>query len=49
MRLGLTRPREERVTRVTEDPVFRLAAKRNRGLFSDTGASPVVFRIAPSP
>ncbi|QYM78089.1 hypothetical protein K0B96_12305 [Horticoccus luteus] len=49
MRLGLVQPREENVVRVNEDPVFRLAAKRNRTLFSDTGGASVVFRLPGTP
>ena len=34
-KLGLVRPSEAQIVHVTEDPVQRLAAKRNRGLFTD--------------
>ena len=34
MRLGLGVPREEQVARVTESPVLRLAAKRNREILT---------------
>lgn len=34
-RLGLVPPSQEQVVHVGEDPVMRLAAKRNRGLFGD--------------
>lgn len=49
MRLGLALPKEEQVVRVNEDPIFRLAAKRDRGLFSDTAASSVVFHLPNTP
>ncbi len=41
--LGLVPPTEPQVCRVREDVTSRLAAKRNRGLFSD-GASFVLLR-----
>jgi hypothetical protein len=44
--LGLVRPMPAQVVRVAEDPVRHLAAKRNRGLFSDNAVS-VVFPVAP--
>jgi hypothetical protein len=44
--LGLVRPTPAQVVRVAEDPVRHLAAKRNRGLFSDNAVS-VVFPVAP--
>jgi hypothetical protein len=48
-RLGLAFPSPDHVQRVAEDPVMRLAAKHNRGLF-DTGASAAVsFRVAEQP
>ncbi|HYP17430.1 MAG TPA: hypothetical protein VEQ65_09490 [Opitutus sp.] len=34
-RLGLVPPNQAQIVHVTEDPVMRLAAKRNRGLFGD--------------
>jgi hypothetical protein len=34
-RLGLVPPNPAQIVHVTEDPVMRLAAKRNRGLFGD--------------
>lgn len=46
-RLGLVRPSETQIVRVAEDPVQRLAAKRNSGLFTDGAASisiPVALR-----
>jgi Tfp pilus assembly protein PilN len=46
--LALGPTRAEQVQRVDEDPVMRMASKHNRGLF-DTGAKPVVFRIAAQP
>ena len=42
--LGLVPPTEPQVCRVREDVTSRLAAKRNRGLFSD-GASFVSLRV----
>ena len=45
--LGLVPPNETQIVRVTEDPVMRLAAKRNRGLFGDrpvTVAFPLALR-----
>lgn len=41
--LGLVPPTEPQVCRVREDVTSRLAAKRNRGLFSD-GATFVILR-----
>jgi hypothetical protein len=50
MGIGLLPPREDQVQRVTEDPVVRLASKRNSGLFADTGgASLVSIRLAAQP
>jgi len=43
--LGLVQPQEPQVKRVGEDVVIALATKRNRGLFADTVATPVVFRL----
>jgi hypothetical protein len=33
--LGLVQPHQAQIVHVTEDPVMRLAAKRNRSLFGD--------------
>jgi hypothetical protein len=47
MRLGLLAPRELQVARVGESPELRLAAKRNREIFSvATGSAPVPDRNA---
>jgi hypothetical protein len=46
--LGLSFPSPDRVQRVAEDPVVRLAAKHNRGLF-ETGGPAVTFRVAEQP
>lgn len=35
-RLGLVPPDRTQIVHVSEDPVMRLAAKRNRGLFGDS-------------
>ena len=45
--LGLVPPGQGQIVHVPGDPVMRLAAKRDRGLFSDTAAlasAPIVFR-----
>ena len=47
-RLGLVLASEAQVMHVTEDPVRRLAARANRGLFGDTPA-PVTLTIALQP
>ena len=49
-RLGLVAPSQTQVVRVPGDPVMRLAAKRNRGLFTD-GVAPVTvsLRVAAAP
>jgi hypothetical protein len=44
-RLGLVRPSETQIVHVSEDPVQRLAAKRNSGLFTD-GAAAVSIPLA---
>jgi hypothetical protein len=44
-RLGLVQPNPQQIVHVGEDPVTRLAAKRNRGLFGD-GAPMVSLPIA---
>lgn len=44
-RLGLVPPSREQVVHVANDPVLRLAAKRNRGLFGD-GPATVSFPLA---
>ena len=44
-KLGLAAPTQEQVQAVTEDPLVRLAAKRNRDLFTG-GVEPVSFRVA---
>jgi hypothetical protein len=46
--LGLAFPRPDQVQRVAEDPVMRLAAEHNRGLF-DGGGESVTFRVAAQP
>jgi len=43
--LGLVPPRQDQVQVVAEDPMSRLAAKRNRELFS-AGIETVSFRVA---
>jgi hypothetical protein len=53
LRLGLAAPREVQVVRVEGSPELRLAAKRNREVFtvtnaSLTGSAPVSFRLASS-
>lgn len=42
-RLGLVPPSQAQVVHVTEDPVQRLAAKRNRGLFTDGASVSIPF------
>jgi hypothetical protein len=42
--LGLVPPTREQIVRLPGDPVMRLAAKRNRGLFTD-GAKPVTVNL----
>ena len=42
--LGLAQPTPEQIVRLPEDPVQRLAAKHNRGLFND-GVSPVTVAL----
>ena len=42
--LGLVQPSQEQVVRVQGDPVMRLAAKRNRGIFND-GVAPVTVSL----
>ena len=44
-RLGLAPATDTQVLRVTEDPVMRLARRRDRNLFND-GFMPVTFRVA---
>jgi hypothetical protein len=44
-RLGLQPAVEGQVSDITEDPVMRLAARRNRDLFND-GLPPVSVRVA---
>jgi hypothetical protein len=44
-RLGLVAPGETQVRRVSDDPVMRLAALRNRTLFGE-GPATVNFRVA---
>lgn len=53
LRLGLAAPREVQVVRVEGSPELRLAAKRNREVFtvtnaSFTGSAPATFRLASS-
>jgi Tfp pilus assembly protein PilN len=46
-RLGLVQPNQTQIVHVAEDPVLRLAAKRNVGLFGDRAAVvslPLAFR-----
>lgn len=43
--LGLVQPSHAQVVHVTEDPVMRLAAKRNRALFGDQSVT-VTFPLA---
>ena len=43
--LGLAPATDAQVVRVTEDPVMRLARRRDRNLFND-GFAPLTFRIA---
>ena len=42
--LGLVQPGQAQIVRVTGDPVMKLAAKRNRGLYSD-GVVPVTVSL----
>jgi hypothetical protein len=42
--LGLAQPNPEQIVRLPEDPVQRLAAKHNRGLFND-GVTPVTVAL----
>ncbi|HTO02560.1 MAG TPA: hypothetical protein VL069_02610 [Opitutus sp.] len=44
-KLGLVPPTQAQIVHVTEDPVIRLAAKRNRMLFGDQAAT-VAFPLA---
>jgi hypothetical protein len=44
-RLGLVPATDAQVVRVTDDPVMRLARRRDRDLFSD-GFTPITFRVA---
>ena len=48
--LGLVQPNPEQIVHLPGDPVMRLAAKRNRGLFND-GVTPVTvsLRVAAAP
>ena len=48
--LGLVQPAAEQIVRLAGDPVLRLAAKHNRGLFND-GVTPVTvsLRVAVAP
>jgi hypothetical protein len=41
--LGLARPQEPQVQRVSEDVVLAMAKNRNRGLFTDVGVTSIVF------
>lgn len=46
-KLGLVPPSQDQIVHVPEDPVTRLASKRNRGLFSDAATTvfvPPLFR-----
>lgn len=43
--LGLAPATDAQVVRVTEDPVMRLARRRDSGLFND-GFVPITFRVA---
>jgi len=48
--LGLVPPRDDQVQHLAEDPVMRLAEKRNRGLYHDAGAATdLTFRVAAQP
>lgn len=42
--LGLVQPNPEQIVRLAGDPVMRLAAKHNRGLFND-GVTPVTVSL----
>ncbi len=44
-RLGLVPPEPQKTATIDVDPVMRLAAKHNRGLFTD-GPSTVAFQVA---
>jgi hypothetical protein len=46
--LGLVQTQEAQVAHVNEEVDIRLAAKRNQGLFSDVGVTPVVFHLGAS-
>jgi len=43
--LGLVEPSQVQIVHVAEDPVTRLAAKRNRGLFGDRAAAVVTLPL----
>lgn len=45
-RLGLVPPIPQQTAYIDEDPVMRLAAKHNRGLFTDGPVSTVSFQVA---
>ncbi|MDB6127467.1 MAG: hypothetical protein JWM35_1363 [Verrucomicrobia bacterium] len=42
--LGLVQPTQEQIVRIAGDPVMRLAAKRNRALFTE-GVAPVTVSL----
>lgn len=44
-RLGLVPPSQEQIVHITEDPVMKLAAKRDRHLFSDSAIN-ISFPVA---
>jgi len=43
--LGLLPPTAEQIVRLPFDPVMRLAAKHNRGLFNNDGVAPVTVSL----
>lgn len=44
--LGLVPPEPKKTATIDVDPVMRLAAKHNRGLFSDSPVSTVSFQVS---
>jgi hypothetical protein len=45
-KLGLVPPIPQQTAYIDEDPIRRLAAKHNRGLYSDAAVSTVSFQVA---
>lgn len=44
--LGLVPPEPQQTAYITEDPILRLAAKHNEGLFNDRPSKPASFQVA---